>query len=236
MPASFPKEGQGVGRRYAARVAHSRRAAAHVSSTREAWAGDDLRTVGIASRADLRLGLTSGAGGLTRRRCLHLAVVDHACDPRDAPRFLLRLGLHLGIGHLPAKVTTPLVILTSTALSSDTTLPRRTVREMHALRWRPGVPRQRSVDEHSPVEGVPFHSSRSWSTGCGVCGLWRGLFRPLTPGRPSPAGGWCGARKGRRKPGTPANPRLSGDIERYGNVFRTTLRPVAPTAEVPRCR
>jgi hypothetical protein len=130
------------GRECVARVEQSSRTDTSVAGAREVWAGDDLRTAGAASRADLRLGLTSGAGGLTRRRCLHLAVVDHACDPRDAPRFLLRLGLHLGIGHLPAKVTTPLVILTSTALSSDTTLPQRTAREMHALRWRPGVPRQ----------------------------------------------------------------------------------------------
>jgi hypothetical protein len=63
---------------------------------------------------------------------------------------------------------------------------------MHARRWRPGVLRQREVDEQSPVEGIPLHSSRGCGTGCGVCGLWRGLFRPLAPGRPPPRGGGVG--------------------------------------------
>ena len=48
------------------------------------------------------------------RRWLDLEVVDHTRDPRDAPHFLLRLGLHLRIGHLARQGPTPLVTFTST--------------------------------------------------------------------------------------------------------------------------
>jgi hypothetical protein len=42
--------------------------------------------------------------------------------------------------------------------------------------------------------------------GCGVCGLWRGLFRPLAPGRPSPSGGGVGRVRGGGKPAKPRKP------------------------------
>jgi len=97
------------------------------------------------------------------------------------------------VGTSPAPVTTPLVTWTSTALSSDTTLPRRTVREMHALRWRPGVPRQREVDEHSPVEGVPSTAPGAVAlvAGCAACG--RVCFARLRWGAPPPPGVVWGA-------------------------------------------
>jgi hypothetical protein len=89
-----------IGREYVARVEQSSRTDANVAGAREVWARDDLRTAGTASRADLRLGLTSGAGRLTRRRRRHLELVDHTRDASHALGFLLCLSLHLGIEHL----------------------------------------------------------------------------------------------------------------------------------------
>ena len=89
-----------IGRECVARVEQSSRTDTNIAGAREVWAGDDLRTAGTASRADLRLGMTSGAGGLTRRRCLHLEIVDHTCDTSHAPGFLLCFGFYLRIGHL----------------------------------------------------------------------------------------------------------------------------------------
>jgi hypothetical protein len=120
-----PGEGYVIGRECVARVEQSSRTDTNVAGARDGSAGGSLRTASPA-RAEPPSGSASGlvtderdGGALTWRLLITRMTPGTLRASCSASAFTCVLGTSL------VKVTTPLVTWKSTALSYDTTLPRR---------------------------------------------------------------------------------------------------------------